>query len=222
MTIIAQSQDHHGKGPFHVADRLDSAFDGVALALRSGETTSLIGRSGSGKSTLISLIAGVMRPDAGHIHIGGQQTDKLDEAVAKIRGEGGRAEAVTMDVTSETDVLRLVVGQGFWPVAVGLGVGALAALAFDLLYGLIDLIIYFFISRTFKGASTADLGGAPKGSARSGLRRRTSGAALVVPRGAELHVIAVLADLQLALRARSHRDCSFASTRNSGLGKAVL
>lgn len=35
------------------------------------------------------------------------------------------------------------------------------ALAFDLLYGLIDLIIYFFISRTFKGASTADLGGAP-------------------------------------------------------------
>jgi ABC-2 type transport system permease protein len=35
------------------------------------------------------------------------------------------------------------------------------ALAFDLLYGLIDLLIYFFISRTFKGASTADLGGAP-------------------------------------------------------------
>jgi ABC-2 type transport system permease protein len=35
------------------------------------------------------------------------------------------------------------------------------ALVFDVLYGLIDLIIYFFISRTFKGASTADLGGAP-------------------------------------------------------------
>jgi ABC-2 type transport system permease protein len=35
------------------------------------------------------------------------------------------------------------------------------AVGFDLLYGLIDLVIYFFISRTFKGASTADLGGAP-------------------------------------------------------------
>jgi ABC-2 type transport system permease protein len=35
------------------------------------------------------------------------------------------------------------------------------ALAFDLLYGLINLLIYFFIARTFKGASTADLGGAP-------------------------------------------------------------
>jgi ABC-2 type transport system permease protein len=35
------------------------------------------------------------------------------------------------------------------------------ALGFDLLYGLIDLVIYYFISRTFKGASTADLGAAP-------------------------------------------------------------
>jgi ABC-type uncharacterized transport system permease subunit len=34
-------------------------------------------------------------------------------------------------------------------------------IVFDLLYGLIDLVIYYFISRTFKGVSTADLGGAP-------------------------------------------------------------
>jgi ABC-type multidrug transport system permease subunit len=35
------------------------------------------------------------------------------------------------------------------------------AIGFDLLYGLVELFIYFFISRTFKGASTAHLGGAP-------------------------------------------------------------
>jgi putative ABC transport system ATP-binding protein len=73
----------YGAGPnqLHV-------LDGVDLDLRSGETTSLIGRSGSGKSTLISLIAGLMRPDAGQIHIGGQQTDKLDEAGrASLRAE---------------------------------------------------------------------------------------------------------------------------------------
>ena len=36
------------------------------------------------------------------------------------------------------DVLRLVVGQGFWPVALGLGAGTLAALAFGrLLEGLL-------------------------------------------------------------------------------------
>jgi ABC-2 type transport system permease protein len=35
------------------------------------------------------------------------------------------------------------------------------AIGFDLLYGLIDLLVYYFISRTFQDASTADLGGAP-------------------------------------------------------------
>jgi len=73
----------YGTGPnqLHV-------LDGVDLDLRRGETTSLVGRSGSGKSTLISLIAGLMRPDAGHVHIGGQQTDKLDEASrARLRAE---------------------------------------------------------------------------------------------------------------------------------------
>jgi putative ABC transport system ATP-binding protein len=70
-----------GHNELHVLDRID-------LELRSGETTSLIGRSGSGKSTLISLIAGLMRPDAGRIHIGGQQTDELDEAGrARLRAE---------------------------------------------------------------------------------------------------------------------------------------
>lgn len=34
-------------------------------------------------------------------------------------------------------------------------------LSFDLAYGLIDLLIYFFISRTFGGVSSADLRGAP-------------------------------------------------------------
>ena len=73
----------YGTGPnqLHV-------LDGVELELRRGETTSLVGRSGSGKSTLISLIAGLMHPDAGHVHIGGQQTDDLDETGrARLRAE---------------------------------------------------------------------------------------------------------------------------------------
>ena len=73
----------YGTGPNKL-----QVLDGVDLDLRRGETTSLIGRSGSGKSTLISLIAGLMRPDAGRIHIGGQQTDELDEAGrARLRAE---------------------------------------------------------------------------------------------------------------------------------------
>ncbi len=73
----------YGTGP----NRLQ-VLDGVDLDLRRGETTSLVGRSGSGKSTLISLIAGLMRPDAGRIHIGGRQTDELGEADrARLRAE---------------------------------------------------------------------------------------------------------------------------------------
>jgi putative ABC transport system ATP-binding protein len=54
-------------------------LDQVQLDLMKGETTSLVGRSGTGKSTLLSLIAGLMRPDKGHVHIGGQQMDQLDD-----------------------------------------------------------------------------------------------------------------------------------------------
>jgi putative ABC transport system ATP-binding protein len=60
----------------------------LELDLPQGETTSLVGRSGSGKSTLLSLIAGLMRPDSGHISIGGQRMDQLnDDGRANLRAE---------------------------------------------------------------------------------------------------------------------------------------
>ena len=65
-----------------------NVLDEVELNLPQGQTTSLVGRSGSGKSTLLSLIAGLMRPDAGHVSIGGQQMDQLDDdARASLRAE---------------------------------------------------------------------------------------------------------------------------------------
>ena len=65
-----------------------NVLDQVELDLPQGETTSLVGRSGSGKSTLLSLIAGLMRPDAGHVSIGGQQMSQLDDdARASLRAE---------------------------------------------------------------------------------------------------------------------------------------
>ena len=70
-----------GSSRLEVLDELD-------LELPQGETTSLVGRSGTGKSTLLSLIAGLMRPDSGHIYIGGQQLDQLnDDSRASLRAE---------------------------------------------------------------------------------------------------------------------------------------
>jgi len=64
----------YGSGPSQL-----EVLSQVELDLIQGETTSLVGRSGTGKSTLLSLIAGLMRPDKGHVYIGGQQMDRLDD-----------------------------------------------------------------------------------------------------------------------------------------------
>ncbi len=43
------------------------AVEGVSLALRRGQVTSLMGRNGSGKTTLLKLIAALLRPQSGRI-----------------------------------------------------------------------------------------------------------------------------------------------------------
>ena len=45
---------------------------GLDLALRSGEALAVVGPNGAGKTTLLRLLAGLMRPTAGQIHILGQ------------------------------------------------------------------------------------------------------------------------------------------------------
>jgi D-xylose transport system ATP-binding protein len=47
----------------------------VSLTLRQGEITALVGDNGAGKSTLVRCIAGIHRPDAGHVVFDGNKTD---------------------------------------------------------------------------------------------------------------------------------------------------
>ncbi|MGL5824969.1 MAG: sulfate/molybdate ABC transporter ATP-binding protein [Nocardioides sp.] len=42
------------------------------FALRRGETVALLGPNGAGKSTVLSIIAGLLRPDAGRVALGGR------------------------------------------------------------------------------------------------------------------------------------------------------
>jgi NitT/TauT family transport system ATP-binding protein len=48
-------------------------LDEVNLTLRGNEIVALLGRSGCGKSTLLRIIAGLMRPTAGWVAIGGRR-----------------------------------------------------------------------------------------------------------------------------------------------------
>lgn len=47
-----------------------AALDGVTATFRVGEVSAVVGRSGSGKSTLIRVLAGLEKPDSGHVNIG--------------------------------------------------------------------------------------------------------------------------------------------------------
>lgn len=53
------------------------AVDSLSLSVAAGEVVSLVGPSGCGKSTTLRMIAGLDRPDAGAIRIGGKDVVAL-------------------------------------------------------------------------------------------------------------------------------------------------
>lgn len=55
----------------------DLALSDVELSVGEGEFVCLLGRSGCGKSTLLSLIAGLERPTAGTIDLGGRRVGMM-------------------------------------------------------------------------------------------------------------------------------------------------
>lgn len=58
----------------------------VSLRLQAGEYVAIVGESGVGKSTLLNLIAGLDRPDAGHLILDGDDYSRLDEdALTRLR-----------------------------------------------------------------------------------------------------------------------------------------
>jgi len=56
--------------------------DGIDLSVRRAEIFALVGGSGSGKSTLLREMILLHRPDAGSVHVLGQDLQALDEAQA--------------------------------------------------------------------------------------------------------------------------------------------
>ena len=52
---------------------------GLDLEVAAGETVGITGPSGSGKSTMMMIIAGLERPSAGQVEVGGQDLTSLSE-----------------------------------------------------------------------------------------------------------------------------------------------
>ncbi len=59
---------------------------GIDLDVFKGENVVVLGRSGSGKSVLIKIISGLLRPDAGEVHVLGMKVGTLsDKELRKLR-----------------------------------------------------------------------------------------------------------------------------------------
>ncbi|MPY67279.1 ABC transporter ATP-binding protein [Deinococcus sp. SDU3-2] len=63
----------------HLSKRYGStvAAEDVSLTVGAGETVALLGPSGCGKSTVLRCVAGLERPDAGRVEIGGRDVTPL-------------------------------------------------------------------------------------------------------------------------------------------------
>jgi putative ABC transport system ATP-binding protein len=64
------------------------ALRGIDLEVGAGELVAIVGPSGSGKTTILNLLAGIDRPSAGTVVVGGQRIDSMsEEELAVWRGE---------------------------------------------------------------------------------------------------------------------------------------
>jgi ABC-2 type transport system ATP-binding protein len=89
------------------------AVDGLDLAVRSGEFYALLGPNGAGKTTTLRMIAGLMRPDGGSIHIAGIDA-RADPVAAKRVTAWISDEPMIYDKLTPEEYLEFV--AGLWGV----------------------------------------------------------------------------------------------------------
>src|ERR1043166_5082102 len=101
------------------------AVDGLDLAVRAGEFYALLGPNGAGKTTTLRMVAGLLAPDAGAIHVAGIDA-RADPVAAKRVMAWVSDEPMIYDKLTPFEYLEFV--AGLWGIdarAAGLRAAAL-------------------------------------------------------------------------------------------------
>jgi ABC-2 type transport system ATP-binding protein len=80
------------------------AVDGVSFAVAEGETYGLLGPNGAGKTTTISMITGLLRPDAGEVHVLGQRLTPRSSRAKSAIGLVPQELAIYPDLTARENL----------------------------------------------------------------------------------------------------------------------
>ena len=101
------------------------ATDAVSLTVEAGEIHAIIGPNGAGKTTLIGQLTGEIKPDAGSVHLAGEDITRLNVAARAHRGLG-RSYQITQVCSGFTALQNVMLavqscsggGFRFWQPAV--------------------------------------------------------------------------------------------------------
>jgi heme exporter protein A len=75
-------------------------IDGVSFALGGGQCLALLGPNGAGKTTLLRILATLLRPTAGALHVGGVDALREPERVRPLLGMVAHGSYVYEDLTA--------------------------------------------------------------------------------------------------------------------------
>ncbi|MCL4309863.1 MAG: ATP-binding cassette domain-containing protein [Actinomycetota bacterium] len=80
------------------------ALDDVSLSIPEGRIYALLGPNGAGKTTLIKIMTTLLRPDAGHVEVGGLDVVSRAAEVREIIGLAGQFAAVDDHLTGRENL----------------------------------------------------------------------------------------------------------------------
>jgi ABC-2 type transport system ATP-binding protein len=80
------------------------ALDRLDLTVEANQTVAILGPNGAGKTTLIRMIATLIRPDAGTLHVAGHDVTQQPMAIRRLIGLAGQSAAVEETMTGRENL----------------------------------------------------------------------------------------------------------------------